>query len=71
MTDTPKTAPSDHDMERRQQDLECLTLLQQAQSLRMETEYLDSMFAALKGDKVNPDDLAELLDWDDDPPARP
>lgn len=65
MTHTQDTAEQNNqEQARRDQDLECLILLQQAQQLRMETEYLDRQFAALKGRKNELD----ALDFDDDTP---
>lgn len=41
--------PAEVTARRREQDLECLTLFEEMHQLRMKSEFLDDMFAALKG----------------------
>ncbi len=50
-------------MRRREQDLECLTLLKEAHRLRLESEFLDGMFAALR-DGDDPELTAVLKNID-------
>lgn len=53
-----ETPPLDEDkrrQRRREQDMECLALLQQAHGLRMETAYVDRMLAALRDNSEDED----------------